>query len=126
MPLSEVIFEAGGFGWEVEQLSSVNEKASYLYTAVLLEDKLEDLREALNVLTLINIPYTFIEPNHTDFYIDHSSELGSFVDDLLKDSTLLMNYLFSPLSFVLTGNDNDDHSVDIEVTYPHKEYYKGN
>ena len=37
-----------------------------------------------------------------------------------------MRYLFSSESFIITGNDNDDHSVDINVKYDHEEYYKGN
>ena len=58
-------------------------------------------------------------------YIDHSYELDDFLE-ICEDEDKLMKFLFSSESFIITGNDNDDYNVDINVNYPHDEYYKGN
>jgi hypothetical protein len=52
--------------------------------------------------------------------------MGDFLNAVCEDENKLMSYLFSDLSFIITGNDNDDEDVDINVDYAHDEYYKGN
>ena len=46
----------------------------------------------------------------------------------LLQNEKLMKFLFSDLSFILTGNDNDgeENIPSIKVSYAHDEYYKGN
>jgi len=121
-------FEFGEFGWEYDTLYSVSEKASYLYTAI-VNYKEEDLERFIKILENKNIEVTKEERSGKYFdtgYIDHGYELNKFVNDLLADEDRLMNYLFSDLSFIITGNDNDDEDVSINISYPHIEYYKGN
>jgi hypothetical protein len=52
--------------------------------------------------------------------------MKDFTDALLADEELLKRYLFSTDSFILTGNDNEDDSIDINVDYDYDEFYKGN
>jgi len=133
---SEISFTIGEFGWECDTLSTPYEKAQYLYTGVLANNREELIDQIKSILDKNNISYDFQEPefetygdeNHKylkDGYIDHSCELGGFLD-ICTDENKLMRYLFSSESFIITGNDNDDYDVDINVNYDHEEYYKGN
>lgn len=137
----ELNFEFGKFGWERNTLNSVWSKASYLYTGLIANNRKEDADKIIKFLKDKGIEVTAEEPiyeKHTyegndgsvyvknGGYVDHSDELGSFLDAVCKDEGKLMRYLFSPLSFIITGNDNDDEEVDINVDYAHDEYYKGN
>ena len=61
--------------------------------------------------------------------IDHSEELPEFLVEVLSSPENILNFLFSHESYVLTGNDNSDHTVyagDIYEEYPHKVFEKGN
>lgn len=137
-------FSFGEFGWERDTLSTPLEKASYLYTGLVANDRMEDVNNIINTLTGMGIEVSKEEPEfeqrsyknsegelvtytHSDNgYVDHSNELGGFLDAVCGDEKQLISYLFSHLSFIITGNDNDEYDVDIEVSYPHEEYYKGN
>lgn len=126
----KVIFDVGEFGWQEEKYSDVNEKASYLYTAILeLYDKKEQqklINFIVKTLNKNNVDYTFEPVGDKFYYIDHCSELRKLVDLICHSEKRLLRYLFSEESFILTGNDNDDTDVDINVTYKHESYYKGN
>lgn len=133
-------FSFGEFGWEIDTLKSLGEKASYLYTGLILNDRKEDIDEIVKLLENKGIEVTLEEPSYGkftyddgDYYeyfnngsIDHSDEMADFLNAVCEDEDKLMNYLFSDLSFIITGNDNDYEDVDIKVDYPHDEYYKGN
>ncbi len=122
-------FYLGEFGWERNKLTSAEDKASYLYTGIIvneLADKLlPKIKEALDAN---DIKYTFQNSESTNYYyyIDHGGELNEFLNDICNDESKLMRFLFSSESFILTGNDNDDSDVNINVDYKHEEYYKGN
>ena len=66
-------------------------------------------------------------PKHY-FGIDHSGELKDFLEEIFNDETLLMNYLFSPESFIATGNDNDDRPLDDKTNAENilMTFFKGN
>jgi hypothetical protein len=120
--------EYGEFGWGEDSLQSVEEKASYLFTALMQLEKKEYFNELLKTLARNDVDVTY-EANSTASYggyIDHGGELTEFLDDIFEDEKKLSNYLFSPLSFILTGNDNSDSDVSIDVDYEYDEYYKGN
>lgn len=140
-----VEFGFGDFGWSFDKLSSRQERANYLYTclAYLEPDKLKEylqfIHTALKHAGVEDIFYedfkfsigswrgdlTFwIEPG--DGYVDHGDEARDFVDSVCSDEKLLLDYLFSDKSYILTGNDNDGRNVDINEDYPHIEFYKGN
>ena len=120
---SSIEFTLGEFGWEEGVLDTIEEKASYLFTAIY-----EDEAKLMLLKTYLehnNIAATFVL-NIKYPYIDHANELYDFIEDVLSSEKLLFNYLFSVFSFIITGNDNSDSDVDIRVDYEHYEYYKGN
>lgn len=122
-----ISFQTGEFGWECDTLTTLSEKASYLYTAILYNEKLDLLDKVKEILDTNNIEYEFEEANDRySYYIDHSSMLNEFLNDICNNEDKLMRFLFSSESFILTGNDNDDYDVEINVSYEHEEYYKGN
>ena len=86
-------------------------------------------------MTQRGIEAEFEEPKFESFggytylnngYIDHTEDLGPFLDVVVINEDTLMQFLFSPLSFIITGNDNDDEDVSYSVNYPHINFYKGN
>lgn len=148
-PLPDIIeFRFGDFGWEFDKLTSRKERANYLYTCLAYVDK-DKLKEYLQFISTtlkshgISVyfedfrlrPFTwytddkvefYLEPAN-DAYVDHGDEAREFVEAVCSDEKLLLDYLFSDKSYVLTGNDNDDRDVTIiNEDYPHLEFYKGN
>lgn len=138
-------FDFGEFGWECDTLQSLDKKARYLYTGLVVNNRERDAEKIFDLLRSKGIKVTAEEPifetksyinseniliKYTSFdntgYIDHPDELENFLNTICEDENKLMNYLFSDLSFIITGNDNDNEDVDINVAYPHDEYYKGN
>ena len=118
-------FYTGEYGWECDEYGDLDNKASYLITAILSMDKEsadEKLIQLEGILDENEITYTIPELNvnsceygkkkhyYYDIgydYIDHAGELRPWLDDLLSDSDKLFRYLFGD-SFIVTGNDNDD------------------
>lgn len=138
-------FATGDYGWAWEKLTDPEEKASYLYSAILElyeRNKAEELKNRIvDILASAGVTCGFSKARYHDYggrlycenaSVDHGDdgELKDFVDKTVHNKGRLMRFLFSPKSFVLTGNDNDfddrDRSVDIHADYPHEEYYKGN
>ena len=122
-------FHTGEYGWECNEYGDLDNKASYLITAILSMDKEsadEKLIQLEGILDENEITYTIPELNVNSYeygkkkhyyydigydYIDHAGELRSWLDDLLSDSDKLFRYLFGD-SFIVTGNDNDDEFRD--------------
>jgi len=133
--LEYIKFSLGEFGWDYDNLRSVGEKASYLYTGILANNRDELIDNIKEILQKNDVQYDFEEPEFDTYSdgsrylnnggIDHSDELYDFLD-ICKDEDEFMRYLFSSESFVRTGNDNSGSDVDINVSYDHDEYYKGN
>lgn len=141
-PGAIVDFRIGEFGWKFERLDTVDEKASYLYTAACIyykRDVYQDLYEILSkygVKCSCTLPARF--SNEDDWldngYIDHGycGDLPEFVRCMMTHNKALIRYLFSPESFVVTGNDNcyekeeKWYDKQLDVDYKHKTYYKGN
>jgi len=129
-------FEFGNFGWEADRLSTVHEKASYLYTAMVLHEKQAEFLDAVHFLRGLGISISYDLPFYdtteglqvplNSGHIDHYYDLRFFVKDMCGDFKKIKRFLFSPLSYILTGNDNSDTDVDIKESYPHEVYYKGN
>lgn len=109
----KVVFSVGEFGWEFDTLSCLSEKASYLYTAIHANDAyvdgfIDQLERCMDELGFSedkgNLEYGGI----SDGYIDHGGETYDFVCHVLSQADNLAAFLFSPLSFTLTGNDNEN------------------
>lgn len=125
---SELTFKVGEFGWANEVHDDVLTLASYLYTALTEYYSGKELTKHINhIYTLLGYngcKATFIEPNVgewglADGYIDHSEGLGDFLNKVLSSDKALLRYLFSPDSFIVTGNDNDywyfDYMDDFKI-----------
>lgn len=138
---SIVHFKCAYFGWEECRLESPDDKASYLYSSILALYGREEAETAKNrifkFLAEEDIDCEFDLPVYYkyDGYvyldnggIDHAGEDEhvNFVENVLHSKKRLLRYLFSPHSYVLTGNDNEATDVSINADYPHEEYYKGN
>ena len=136
-----VHFRCDEFGWEWRRLDTVDEKAAYLYSSMVLLLNQKELQKAtehiVDTLYRFGITCTFDEPEYNDLGsgfrycsnadIDHcgADEHRSFESKTIYNEGRLIRYLFSRDSFVLTGNDNQDGSVAVNVRYPHETYYKG-
>jgi hypothetical protein len=62
-------------------------------------------------------------------YMDHANELNGFLDAIVANKDMMMRYLFSPYSFILTGSDNDySYVIDNKevMEYASDFFYKGN
>lgn len=156
---SVIHFGFGEFGWSFDEVNP----ADYLYTAIYAFYEDEDIRkEKIDIIKRVldenNIRYTFEEPTINSWgdiqgYIDHSYELGDFLNDVFANDSNLLNFIFDGI--VLTGNDNsyangfldrmletyeewvsseDKHWTTIQVKNPYYDkkyknytwYYKGN
>ena len=147
---SSIDFGFGEFGWSFDKLSSRRERADYLYTCLVElmgDNDFDEFEKRINFIisTLtkngvkdINFDdepeiclfvyngelHHYIKPK--DGYVDHSGCALDFINKVCSDEKMLLDYLFSEKSFILTGNDNSDTDVEINVDYPHEEFYKGN
>ena len=138
-PGNIVDFRIGEFGWEFKKLTTIDEKASYLYT-IACEcfggDVYQAFYETLvkyGVECSCSKPARFDEHGYLDNgYVDHAYEGKDFAKAMLLHDHALIKYLFSDESFVITGNDNCDEDEEkwmeeqADVDYKHKTYYKGN
>lgn len=116
----------------------------------LIDEKLNKIREVLYKYGIVCVFDSF-EIRHYDYevsvgkhhhnyypdhkgYIDHGYELGDWVDRILNDEKLLINFLFNNDSVIETGNDNDDcpwredfdEFEDMRNTNKYDTYIKGN
>lgn len=123
-------FAFGEFGWESDTLRSAEEKASYLYTGLSNNDRKSDIENIVSFLESKGIEIIRSKEKASDYSdegnVDHSDQLEEFLNAIVSDEKRLMNFLFSPFSFILTGNDNTETDVTIDVNYAHEEYFKGN
>lgn len=139
-PGNLVDFAIGEFGWGFEKLTSIDEKASYLYTMAcgcLGEDvypRLYDMLIKYGVECSCSNPAVFDYNCLDNGWVDHccDGDAMDFVNRMLSHEHALIKYLFSDESFVITGNDNCDEDQynwmkeQADVDYPHATYYKGN
>ena len=143
-PGNLVDFAIGEFGWSFGTLTTIDEKASYLYTMaceMLSRDVYQDLYEILvkyGVECSCSVPAKFTKRSWGEYldngYVDHASDgdAKEFVERMLNHEHALIKYLFSDESFVITGHDNCDEDEykwmeeQADVDYPHTTYYKGN
>lgn len=105
-----IYFGRGEYGWPFDVLQSVDEKASYLYEAILRYDYKEEMLERLEgILSNYGVQCLFDDCDTGYISLDISV---AWVEELLYGQPdKLITYLFGD-SFVLTGNDNDDRVTD--------------
>lgn len=117
---SELNFTFDEFGWKNRFIYSTEELASYLYTALYEVyyndiDKIENFKNYIyETLGKYGCECTFAEPAKSSWgyldsgYVDHGSELFDLIESLKKSEKKLLRFLFSPDSYIITGNDNTD------------------
>lgn len=120
-----VSFHLGSFGWESRYANALD----YLYTAIVNYYDHDEAEEKINHLKQLldehNIKYKFypefdkIDPRDgEEYYIDHASELGEFLEAMENDTNLLR---FIASGEVYTTNDNCDHD---DINDPYNEGFK--
>lgn len=149
---NKIHFEFGDYEWECRKLVSMQDRVNYLYTALTYINDINTITKYLTFIAntlkahgvediefdsfelsfyewegVINAYAAPLEKDSDEWYgIDHGRETREFVDAVCTDEDRLLHYLFSNKSYIETGNDNDEYDVNINVDYPHEEYYKGN
>lgn len=134
-------FKLGEFGWEWENYHSPEDKASYLWTAIIHlnfpgeRDYKADSERISKWLGEEGIEAIFDDTkcswNNEYFggYVDHTEDLLPFIEYVLESKEHLLNFLFDWDSCIRTGNDNDDDEVCFATMPEGKqamEFYKGN
>ena len=136
-------FKFGEFGWEFEEYSTPEERASYMWTYFVYEyydydkksyEKAYEWRDKIiDILESKGIECYFDDPETEDTgYIDHGFELKGLFEDMIdNDNAQLMRYLFGSGTAIYTGNDNDDADPYIDdINRAEKAgydiWYKGN
>lgn len=123
------------FGWDFDKIETPEEKANYLLTAIYDTKRFELIDFIKQILSKNDIAWYITYPKMTEYsngykkydcYIDHGNETVDMLNAICKDEDSLMRYLFSSESFVLTGNDNSDKKVIVDVPYEHEVIWKGN
>lgn len=135
----KILVRCQDFGWEERKLDTPEDKAAYLYAAMLsLYDRNEVEAAKNKIYTILGDVGVECDFEQAEYYgkstswcknacVDHAYEdsLPQFVESVLRSPGRLLRFLFSDESFVLTGNDNVGTDVVIRVGYKHEKYYKG-
>lgn len=133
-------FGFGEFGWERRTLRSTKQKANYLYTGLIHNKRSGDAMRVIEQVKSLGVDVTYEPPMYSEVvyndrtyqkcnnpgWVDHGDLLTPWLDDIVNNKDHLFRYLFSELSFVITGNDHNEHDVQVNVVYPHTVWYKGN
>lgn len=122
---NKIVFKGDCYGWGYKILDTIEEKASYLYSALLSyyeghEKELSDYKNYIyNTLAKNDIDCSFVPDGIYDwmnFYVDHCECLTEFLEYIKNNEKHLMYYLFGD-GVVITGNDNDDSCADVSSVY---------
>ena len=128
---TDLTFTFGEFGWDKNFYYNVEDKASYFYTALYnsydedIRKNFEDIKNHIyEVLFDAGCNCTFEKPKQSGWggwldigYIDHQDEVDPLIHKLIKNDRMLFRFLFSPDSFVITGNDNSFDSMILEEDF---------
>ena len=144
---NELTFRFNDFGWDEHFYYDVEDKASYFYTALYnsydedIKKNFENIKNHIyEVLGNAGCECWFDRARPSKWgrwmesgYIDHQNEIDPLIHKLIKNDKMLFRFLFSPDSFVVTGNDNNDWFYDWEEDFDGSEtaekvdvFYKGN
>lgn len=129
------------FGWDYRIFNSAEDKLEYLIFGII--DSADSITEAIeNIEKLVQIVKKWVNKIYikgiklelysdkfyisTEGYLDHGNYTKELLDNVLNNEELLKRFLFSPLSFIATGNDNEEGYPTINVDYEYDEFLKGN
>lgn len=139
-------FGLGDFGWEQAKYSDKDTKCCYLNTALFyryvsyMEDKskyYEYRNKVIEILKSYGIHSEWkdieqIDAHDYNYYVDHCDGLDEFIEIILDNPELLIDWLFNDESLLVTDNDNSEMEYYEEAfnKYGNKEDYwvygKGN
>lgn len=92
--------ETVDFGWEVDRYNDFTSKLQYLYNAC---ESCETYKPRLDAF-LSEVGIEMVD--YTPGYIDHGYDTADFLEFVFSDINNFKRFLFSPDSFIQTGNDN--------------------
>ena len=124
-------FTLNNFGWEEHFYYDVEDKASYFYTALYnsydedIKKNFESIKNHIyEVLGKAGCECWFDKARPSECgrwmesgYIDHQNEIDPLIHKLIKNDKMLFRFLFSPDSFVVTGNDHSYWFGDWEENF---------
>lgn len=116
------------FGWEFNLHDSPQTKLSYLCVGLKENEMVDELERVKTIIEKAGVKIIDRDANISG-YLDHSSGLMPFLTAIMKDDGMLLRYIFSDLSFVSTGNDNDKTVQPMGTKLDGMDYdnfYKGN
>lgn len=120
-------FKLGEFGWAYDILNTIEERASYFYTACIVNNEYSLFLQTVDELIKEGVAVTFDIPalrgwgdveSLDNGYIDHGYELSEMLKEMSWNINLLYTFLFGSDSQVITGNDNGGSHIYA--------FYKGN
>ncbi len=106
-------FQTGTYGWEISKLTSLEDKASYLFTSLI---ETFNYDEAVRIITEhlepLGIKCFFVkeEDDFDNCYIDHGASY-EFANKMANDDYAMIRFLFDEQSYVITSNDNCSDDV---------------
>ena len=115
---NSLYFDLNNFAWEHDILCTPNEIGSYIYTGICelyTKEEAEDYKNYIyELLGDYGCEASFAEPEYSEWggisngSIDHCGELIPLLEQLRNSEKKLLRFIFSPDSFIVMGNDNDD------------------
>lgn len=119
--------------WTIDKLTTPQQKICYLLALAydFTDDKIKFNRNKMkqiifNICNKYGCIINFVGDLSKIENVDHIFDLNGFITNMLKHEKVLLRFIFNNKCFVLTGNDNVECDLNIEVDYPALIYYKGN
>lgn len=123
-----IVVRPGEFGWERHTYDDVDSKLAYLYTWCLCRMSPEiaeaKIEKALKNVGVKEVEFEIGTGWREEGCIDHSEDLYNEDLDTIFDE-YFADFVFGHMSYIETGNDNDDSSV-CEDGSADFSIYKGN
>ena len=139
-------FGLGDFGWEQAKYNDKDTKCRYLNTALFdryvsyMEDRSKYYEYRDKIIEILKnygihsewYDIDLIDDHDYDYYVDHCDELDEFIEIILDNPDLLIDWLFNDESLLVTDNDNDGceyldkHTNKYINNNDFYFYYKGN
>lgn len=119
--------ETVDFGWEVDRYNDFLSKLQYLYNAC---ESCEIYKPRLDAFLNEVVGIELVD--YTPGYVDHGYETADFLEFIFSDINNFKRFLFSPDSFIQTGNDNGcmEEVDEVEEQYSsdpgYDIFFKGN
>lgn len=132
LPVDGIIELTGGqFGWEWEKYNDALTKANYAAVYTRYDEKLQQMLKDVIMHHTGAKEIVLNLGEDVQFYIDHQSDVveSDHLIDAFDSADTLKNWIFNENSWLLTGNDNEDHPANFydekDVKYAYELILKG-